>query len=455
MRTMVTILLVWAALAAVPVEAQRKPMPGEAPSADAALTPQILATLEAAVPMTPDWEAAAQCPRPASSARSLAINPDLENRTDMFFTHVIKSPGSIADQKASGRCWLFAGLNLLRPEVIAKHKMKDFMLSQAYEQFYQKLEAANRSLELAISLRDEPIHSRYLDTFLEHLISDGGNWNYVRALIDKYGVVPASMMPDDYAASHSGEMVRLMAARLRKSVVEIRQASRQGAEVAQLRDLKQGALQDVYKILVLCLGRPPQTFQWRYETKDGKVTPLKSYTPLTFYRQFLGQDLSRYVSFVNYPGQRMHARLEWAWQRNMADHPNMDAVNIRMGEMRSMVLKSILADQAVWFGANSSAEGDGEKGLWLDGIEDTKDLFGMDFSMSKGDTLAYDNGTPDHAMVFTGVDVQDGFPVKWKVENSWEKSGDKGWFAIDAKWFDKHVFQVIIDRRFVRLSCWP
>ena len=115
-----------------------------------------------------------------------------------------------------------------------------------------------------------------------------------------------------------------------------------------------------------------------------------------------------------------------------------------------MVLKSILADQAVWFGANSSAEGDGEKGLWLDGIEDTKDLFGMDFSMSKGDTLAYDNGTPDHAMVFTGVDVQDGFPVKWKVENSWgEKSGDKGWFAIDAKWFDKHVFQVIIDRRFV------
>ncbi len=449
MRINVTSLLVGATLVAVPVHAQYKPVPGEAPSSAAALTPQMLKTLENAVPMTPDLRAARNA-LANHSVRSLIIDPDLENRTDTYFTHVIKSPGSIANQKASGRCWLFAGLNLLRPEIIAKQKMKDFMLSQAYEQFYQKLEAANRSLELAISLRHQAIHSRRLDTFLQHLISDGGNWNYVRALIDKYGVVPASVMPDDYAASHSGEMDRLMAARLRKAVIEIRQASRQGAGISELRDMKQGALQDVYKILVVCLGRPPQSFQWRYETKDGKVTPLETYTPLSFYHKFLGQDLSRYVSFVNYPGKRMHARLQWAWERNMADHRDMDAVNIRMGEMRSMVLKSILADEPVWFGANSGAEGDGKKGLWLDGIEDAKDLFGIDFRMNKAQTLAYDNGLPDHAMVFTGVDVEDGQPVKWKVENSWgEEAGDKGWFTIGAKWFNKHVFEVIIDRRFV------
>jgi bleomycin hydrolase len=81
---------------------------------------------------------------------------------------------------------------------------------------------------------------------------------------------------------------------------------------------------------------------------------------------------------------------------------------------------------------------------------DESDLFGIDFSMSKADRLAYDNGGPDHAMVITGVDVEDGKPVKWKVENSWgEDAGDKGWFVIDAGWFDKHVYQVIIDRRFV------
>jgi bleomycin hydrolase len=203
------------------------------------------------------------------------------------------------------------------------------------------------------------------------------------------------------------------------------------------------ALKDVYKILELCLGKPPESFQWRYETKEGKVTPLMTYTPQSFRRKFLDEDLNRYVSFANYPGQPMHAHLEWAWERNMADQPDFEAVNIPMTEMADMALKSVMADQPVWFAADSSAERDKKKGLWLQDILDESDLFGIDFSMSKADTLAY-------AMVITGVDVEDGKPVKWKVENSWgEDVGDKGWFAIDAGWFDKHIYQVIIDRRFV------
>lgn len=445
----VPIALAGAVFAAIPALAQYQPLEGEAPSAAGALTPEMLESLQDAVPITPQLRAGRNA-LADHSVRSLVINPDVENRTDRLFTHVIKEPGSIANQKESGRCWLFAGLNMLRPDVIAKHKMKDFMLSQAYEQFYEKLEAANRSLELAIALRNEPIHSRRLDTLLRDLITDGGNWNYVHALIRKYGAVPVSVMPDDYAASHSDEMVALMGARLRKATADIRRAARDGAAIAELRQMKVRALQDVYKILLLCLGKPPETFQWRYENKDGKVSPLETYTPRAFCRKFLSDDLNRYVSFVNYPGKPMHARLEWAWERNMADAPNMEGVNIQMSELEAMVLKSILVDRPVWFGANSSAEGDVKKGLWLCDIADTKDLFGIDFSMSKEDTLAFDNGTPDHAMVFTGVDVQKGVPVQWKVENSWgEEKGDKGWFIIDRPWFEKHVFQVVIDRRFV------
>jgi bleomycin hydrolase len=442
-------LLVWAVLAAAPVLAQYQPVAGEAPSATAALTSQMLKTLEGAVPMTPQLRAVRDA-LAHNSIHSLAINPDVENRTDALFSHEIKDPGSIADQDKSGRCWLFAGLNMLRPGVIAKEKMKDFMLSQAYEQFYQNLESANRSLELAVGLRHEEIHSRRMDTFLQHLIDDGGNWNYVRALIGKYGAVPQSVMPDDYAASHTGEMAALMSARLRKAVMEVHQAKFDGPDGSALQEWKMATLKDIYKILVLCLGQPPKSFEWRYENKDGKVTALEKYTPQSFCHKFLDADLNRYVSFANYPGQPMHAHLEWAWERNMADQANLEAVNISMEEMVDMTVKSVLADQPVWFGANSGAEGDKSKGLWLQDIEDKQDLFGIDFSMSKSDTLAYDNGTPDHAMVITGVDMQDGKPVKWKVENSWgKKTGDKGWFTIDSKWFDRHVFQVIIDRRFV------
>jgi len=443
-------LLIGLGLAAGPLlHAQYQPLPGGAPSADAALTPQMLKALEDAAPITPQLRAVRDA-LANNSVSSLVINPDVENGTDKLFTKEISEPGSIADQQQSGRCWLFAGLNALRPGVIAKQKMKDFMLSQAYEQFYEELEAANRSLELAIALRNEPIHSRRMDTFLKNLISDGGNWNYVRALIQKYGAVPESVMPDDYAASHSAEMGRLLETRLHKAVMEIRQPSHDGADAAELRKLKMAELQDIYKILELCLGKPPETFAWRYETKKGKVTPLESYTPQSFRHKFLDEDLDRYVSFANYPGQPMHAHLEWDWERNMADQPNFEAVNITMDEMADMVLKSVMADQPVWFAADVSAEGDKKKGLWLQDVQDKSDLFGIDFSMSKADTLAYDSGAPDHAMVITGVDVRTNVPVKWKVENSWGKTnGNDGWFIIDSKWFDKHVYQVIIDRRFV------
>ncbi len=446
---MLKLLLAWLVLVAITACAQYEPLPGEAPSTNAALTPAMLNSLADTLPMTPELRAV-QNALAHNSIQSLVINPDVENRNDALFTHEIKNPGSIADQNKSGRCWLFAGLNALRPLVIAKHDMKDFMLSQAYEQFYEELEAANRSLELAIALRHEAIHSRRLDVFMQNLISDGGDWNYVRALIQKYGAVPESVMPDDYTAGHTGEMDALLATCLRKAALEIRQPAYDDADAAKLPEWKMAKLQDIYKILVLCLGQPPATFQWRYESKDDKVTPLKSYTPQSFSQKFLDADLDRYVSFANYPGQPMHARLEWSWERNMADHPNMEAVNLDMKEMMDMVLKSVLADQPVWFAANSSAEGDKKKGLWLAGIEDKSDLFGIDFSMNKADALASGNGIPDHAMVITGVDVQDGKAVKWKVENSWGKdAGDDGWFTIDNQWADKHLFQVIIDRRFV------
>jgi bleomycin hydrolase len=455
MKRIVKFLLLLAVLAPSLLQAQYQPLPGEQPSTEGALTSEMLKSLEDAVPLTPQLQAIRDA-LANNSVRSLAINPDVENNTDSLFTKEIKEPGEIADQKQSGRCWLFAGLNALRPGVIAKQKMKNFMLSQAYEQFYQELEAANRSLELAIALRHEPIHSRRMDTFLKNLIGDGGNWNYVRALIQKYGAVPESVMPDDYAASHTDEMAELLKTRLHKAVIEIRQHSDNGADVPELRKLKTAALHDVYKILVLCLGKPPQTFDWRYEIKgdkDDKVSPLESYSPQSFRKKFLDEDLNRYVSFANYPGQPMHARLQWSWERNMADQPDLEAVNIEMKDIVAMTLKSVMADQPVWFAADVGAEGDKKKGLWLENIEDKSDLFGIDFSLSKADTLAYDNGTPNHAMVITGVDVRNDAPVKWKIENSWgKKAGNDGWFVIDNNWFDKHVFQVIIDRRFVPAS---
>lgn len=445
----VALSLALGVLACLPALAQYTPGPGEKPSEQSGLSPEVLGEIQGSLKMTPQLTAA-QDALADHAIKDLVINRSLVNQTDRLFTHVIKNPGEITDQERSGRCWLFAGLNILRPVVIGAHDMKDFALSQAYDQFWDRLEHANFSLQLGYALRDEPLDSRKNQLLLHQLIGDGGDWTFVTALIDKYGVVPESLMPDTESASHTGTMDDLLSTRLRKAILDLRAAGKAGASQSKVDAIRLDALKDVYRILVLCLGQPPQSFTWRYETKDGKVSPYKTYTPQSFYKEFVGVDLSDYVRLVNYPGQPMNAKLEWAWYRGMADRPDLTAINVSAQTLSDLCAKSVLGDDAVWFASDAGAPGDRKAGLWADGALDYSGLFGMSFAMDKKDGLQTYDGAPNHAMVFTGVDMQGGKPDKWKVENSWgTKIGDKGWFIITSDWFGSHVYEAIINKKYV------
>lgn len=426
-----------------------KPSPAEAPSEAGALTKADLNDITSSLKITGSLKAA-QNALSRNKVSDEVVNQARRLRVDDLFTHVIKDSGSITDQQRTGRCWLFAGLNILRPPVIKKYKMKNFKLSQAYDQFWDKLERANRTLELAIALKDKPVDSRKNEILLKGPIDDGGDWNYVVKLVDKYGVVPKELMPDTYSAGHTSQMNGLLKTLVRKGIKDIRDAAQKGADTSKLREIKKDTLKKVYKVLVLCLGNPPDKFEWRYKDKDGKVSAWKEYTPQKFYKEFTGGNLSDYVAFVNYAGRPIHAKIEWAWNRNSADGPNMAAVNITRGEMADLAMKSVMGDEAVWFACNASIQGDRKAGLWVENIQDYSDLFQLDFSMSKADRLAYWNGAPNHAMALVGVDVRDGKPVKWKVENSWgKKAGDKGYFTITEDWFGLHVYELIVNKTYV------
>lgn len=441
--------------------AEYKPAPAEAPSEAGALTATDLSEIASSMEMTGPLKAA-QNTLSRNKVSDVVVNQARRLQVDDLFTHVIKDSGSVTNQKNSGRCWLFAGLNILRPAVIKKYKMENFELSQAYNQFWDKLERANRTLELAMALIDQPVDSRKNEILLKRPIDDGGDWNYVVKLVDKYGVVPSEIMPDTYSASHTSEMNSLLETLVRKGIMNIRNAGQEGADTAQLREIKKETLKKVYKVLVLCLGNPPAKFEWRYEGKlddedkgqdkeqDTKVTDWKEYTPQSFYTDFVGVKLSDYVALVNYAGLPMHSKIEWAWNRDTAEGPNMSAVNITAEEMGALAMKSVMQDEALWFACNASIQGDRKGGLWVENIKDYSDLFQLDFSMSKAARLAYWNGAPNHAMALVGVDVRNGIPVKWKVENSWgSDAGNKGYYTITKDWFDLHVYELIVNKKFV------
>ncbi len=379
----------------------------------------------------------------------LSLNHRFLSRHNNLFTHRIKTKG-ITDQKRSGRCWLFAGLNVLRPKVIEKYKLKNFEFSQTYLFFWDKLEKANRFLEFIIESRDRDLLDRELSIFLDRPVFDGGYWSYVVNLIDKYGVVPKSAMPETYNSKNSWVMNRMISRKLREDAVILRKLADDGAGPDRLRQEKIEMLKTIYRILVLNLGEPPKEFTWRYEDKDGNVSKPETYTPREFYEKVVGVDIRDYVALFNYPGKEFNRLYQCDNVRNIFEYPDPVYANLDIRALEDYTLKSVLDDEPVWFACDIIQDRDSEHGILSTRVFDYQSLYGVEMKIDKQNRIFFRESSGNHAMVFTGVDVKDAKPVKWWVEDSHGKdSGDNGHWVMYNDWFDEYVYAVIINKKYL------
>jgi bleomycin hydrolase len=381
--------------------------------------------------------------------KKLALNREMYVAHDKLFNHKIKTKG-MTNQKKSGRCWLFAGLNTMRPKVIEKYNLKEFEFSQSYLFFWDKFEKANTFLELIIETRDRDHLDRELQMILENPFPDGGLWIYVVELIEKYGAVPKSVMPESEQTSSTAMMDRLVSRKLRQDAAILREMSQKGATVPELRARKVEMLKDIYRMLILHFGVPPTEFQWRYESKDSVISETKTYTPKSFFEEVVDIDLRDYVPIYNHTLRPYNKLYQMHLSRNIYDRPDNIIVNLDTQEMRQYALKQLLDNQPVYFACDVSKEDNYEHGIMSPKIYDYEALYGLDFSMSKADKFRYRESRSTHAMVFVGVDTLEGKPTKWLVENSWgDERGDKGYWAMYDKWFDEYVYKVIINKKYL------
>ncbi|SYZ72581.1 Aminopeptidase C [Candidatus Zixiibacteriota bacterium] len=386
---------------------------------------------------------------------NLALNRDLLRQQNDLFSHKIKTKG-ITNQKSSGRCWLFAGLNIMRPVVIDKYKLANFEFSESYLSFWDKMEKSNCFLEDIIAMRDRDPLDREMEMTLSDPIGDGGWWNYVVALIEKYGAVPKDVMPESFNSENTGGMNSLLSRKLRADTVRLREMAKDSASVEDLRAEKVKMLSEIYKMLVLNFGEPPREFTWRFEGKDSTLSASKVYTPQTFYRDFVGVDLNQYVNLFNYPAQDFGKHYQVQGARNMYDAHFMDFVNVESSVLMDVAMKSILDDEPVWFSCDVGKDQYGAKGLMATNIYDYGSVYGTDFGMSKADKIMYRDITANHAMALVGVDVKDNRPVKWLVENSWgSDKGNSGYWTMTGNWFDNYVFNVIVKKKYLPKEILP
>ncbi len=382
----------------------------------------------------------------SNSIATLAINADNLAMCDTHFSHRVKTKG-ITDQKSSGRCWLFTGLNVLRAKMIEKYDLPSMEFSQNYNSFYDQLEKANLFLQAIIDTRDLPLDDRKVDWLLRNPIGDGGQFTGVSNLIMKYGVVPKEAMPETFQSNNTSQMAMILKLKLREWALELRET-----KPAKAAERKEQMLSEVYRILVECLGVPPAEFEWaRYNTK-GELVSRKTYTPKSFYEEYIGEDLEQnYVMVMNDPSREYGKVYEIEYDRHVYDGENWLYVNLPIERVKELAIASLKDNTAMYFSCDVGKFLDRKKGTLDVANFDYASLFGTSFTMDKKQRIqTYASGS-SHAMTLIAVDLDDeGKAKKWMVENSWgAASGWQGNLIMTDEWFEEYMFRVVVEKKYV------
>lgn len=357
--------------------------------------------------------------------------------------------GAVTNQKRSGRCWLFSDLNTMRHFTSEKFGIEDLEFSQNYLSFFDRLEKANLFLEHVISTAREPLTNRTLSIYLEGPDNDGGYYENAVALVQKYGVVPKSVMPETVSSENTTEVSATLNLKLRRSAVQLRQQAADGAGDEALRDSKDAILSDIYRILAYSFGNPPTTFDFEYRDKDKKFHADRNLTPMSFFNKYIGWNLDDYVTILSTPeqGKEYYKSYGLPALDSVVGGRAIKMVNVPQDVLEQLAVKQIQSGETVWFGNDVLADMDRTTGTLHGGLFDLNGLFDADFKLDKGNRFATGQAMVSHAMTLTGVDLVDGKPSKWKVENSWGSDrGRKGYFTADAAWFKDYVYQVVIKK---------
>lgn len=378
----------------------------------------------------------------AQGVDAVSLDREVINRLDDSVSEKLDT-WAVTHQKMSGRCWEFAGLNVLRPALIRELNLEDFQFSQNYVAFFDKLEKANHVLARAIKSADLPMDDEFVRTTLKDF-SDGGFWTQFVDLVRKYGLVPVWAMPDTESSGNTDQMNRSLAAVLRRAVQRIRAAA---PDEERIDEIQSETMTDVWRVLSIHLGTPPTSFNWQYRDKDKTFHAHGSLTPLEFAEKYVPADLAEYVVLTHDPRAENPVGRTYA----LDGKPYMEGgtayvhLSASLEDLKAAAVQTIRSGEPVWFGCDVKKQFDKAMGIWDARLHDYEALYGINLNLDKADRLRFRDTSLSHAMTFVGVDLEDGQPRRWRVENSWgDEVGKKGFFTMDDSWFDDFVFQVII-----------
>ena len=378
---------------------------------------------------------------------TVSLNWENYSKINHHFSNLIKKELPVTDQKASGRCWGFAGLNLMRLKVVENLDLPNFEFSQNYFMFCDKLEKANYFLENIIQTKDHAYDSRLIMHLVKAPVQDGGQWDMFVNLINKYGAVPKDVMPETNHSSKSMSMNYILTHKLREFASILRKK-----RLKNLSSLKKEMMEVIFNLLAMFLGQPPDVINWSTRNKDNRYFVISDMTPKDFCKKYADINIKDKVCLIHAPmsNKKFNTVYTVEYLGNVIEGQIIKYLNVDVQKLKKSAIQSIKNNEAVWFGCDVGKRFSREQGVLDIGIYDYENVFQTDFKMNKQTRLEYGDSEMTHAMLLTGVDIKKRNSTKWKIENSWgTKSGNKGYMMMTDEWFDEYTYEIVVDKKYI------
>lgn len=425
-------------------------LPGQAQQAkDGGISPQMLEQIQQSYKGT-STDRALRNAIGNNAIQKLALNQENLKELDTHFSIKVNSKG-ITNQKSSGRCWLFTGLNVMRAEMIDKYKLPSFEFSQVYCFFWDQLEKSNLFLQAMIDTAEKPMSDKTVEWLFKHPLSDGGTFTGVADVVRKYGLVPKSAMPETFSSENTSKISNLMGLKLKEYGLQLREMVAKKASRKEIMKAKTEMLSTMYRFLVLGYGVPPTEFDYQVKNDKDEVVEVEHHTPMSFYEKYGDKDLmNNYVMLMNDPTREYYKTYQIAYDRHRYDGQDWFYVNLPMEDIKKMAIASLKENEAMYFSCDVGKFLNSERGLLDVNNYDYADLFSTSFNMDKKQRIETFSSGSSHAMTLMAVDIdKDGKTTKWMVENSWGLTGFKGHLIMTDNWFDEYMFRLVVKTKYV------
>lgn len=360
----------------------------------------------------------------------------------------------IRNQKQSGRCWMFAALNLMEYKLCRKYNLKGFELSKNYTLFFDKLERCNYFLDSIIRTLDEDLDGRLVSHILTDPMGDGGQWDMIKNIIKKYGLVPSYAMKESVNSSATANLNNYLTKILRMYAKNLRDSYKEEKDLEKLKKMQEEYMKKIFDVLSISLGTPPEKFDFEVRNEDEEFISDKNLTPQEFLKKHVEVNLDDYISLINAPTKDKPYFKSYTvdFLGNVMELDKVRYVNVPVEVMKEGILKQLKDGEPVWFGCDV-AQFFYRKGANLD-LSTLKifDLLNVEYDLSKEERLDYKESLMTHAMVFVGCDYDEENKKinRYKVENSWGKdAGDRGYLVMSDEWFDEYMYQALINKKYL------